>query len=209
MSAPIQVAILTGSTRPTRIGPEVASWLSKIIQSDPSMAHAQFSIVDLVQFGLASFNEPVTPALVKNLTLFENPATKAWNQEIAKYDAYIVLSPEYHQGIPGALKNAIDFLYHAWSGKPVMIVTYGIFGGGHASLHLHQVLGDGIGMKLVDIAPKLEFPGRDELKNNTSAALFEAMKGKVAEDTLRFWEEEKREDIVEGATKLLNMAGSA
>ncbi|KIW96595.1 uncharacterized protein Z519_01986 [Cladophialophora bantiana CBS 173.52] len=209
MSAPIQVAILTGSTRPTRIGPEVASWLLKIIQSDPSMAHAQFSVVDLVQFGLTSFNEPVTPALVENLTLFENPATKAWNQEIAKYDAYIVLSPEYHKGIPGALKNAIDFLYHAWSGKPVMIVTYGIFGGGHASQHLHQVLGEGVGMKLVDIAPKLEFPGRDELKNNTSAALFEAMKGKVAEDTLRFWEEEKREDIVEGATKLLNMARSA
>lgn len=173
------------------------------------MSHARFSIVDAAQFSLPNFNEPGTPALVKDLTQFENSTTESWNQEIAKYDAYIVLSPEYHQGIPGALKNAIDFLYHAWSGKPVMIVTYGIFGGVHASQQLHQVLGPGVGMKLVKVAPKLEFPGRNELQNDTSPALFQAMKGAVTEDTLRFWEEKKRRDIVDGAEELLKLATSA
>ncbi|KIX01502.1 uncharacterized protein Z518_09228 [Rhinocladiella mackenziei CBS 650.93] len=206
MSAPVQIAILIGSTRPNRIGPHVSDWLLNLLNSEGVLHNAQFSIVDPAQFALPSFNEPVTPLLVKDFNEFANPTTKTWNHEMAKYDAYIIVSPEYHQGIPGALKNAIDFVYHAWSGKPVMILTYGIFGGIQASQQLHQVLGSGIGMKIASIAPKLEFPGRDELRNNASPALFQAMGGRVADGTFQTWEEKKRKDIVDGCKELLELA---
>ncbi|RMZ77502.1 hypothetical protein DV737_g4309, partial [Chaetothyriales sp. CBS 132003] len=209
MSTSTQIAVVVGSTRPTRIGPRIATWLLSILESELAVSHARYSIVDIAQFNLPSFSEPIAPRFVEDLDQFANLATRSWNKEIAKYDAYIILSPEYHQSIPGALKNAIDLVFHAWSGKAVLIVTYGIFGGAYASQQVRQILGGGVGMKVVDIAPELEFPGRDELKNNTSQALFQAMKGSVANETLNLWEATNREDIIEGTKELLKLTNPA
>ncbi|RMZ89407.1 hypothetical protein DV736_g3370, partial [Chaetothyriales sp. CBS 134916] len=205
MSASTQIAVVVGSIRPTRIGPQIATWLLSILESELAVSYARYSIVDVAQFNLPSFSEPVPPRFVEDLDQFANIATRSWNKEIAQYDAYIIISPEYHQSIPGTLKNAIDLVFHAWYGKPVLIVTYGTFGGAFASQQVRQILSSGIGMKVVDIAPKLEFPGRDELKNNTSQALFQAMKGSVTNDTLNSWEATNRKDIIKGATELLKL----
>jgi NAD(P)H-dependent FMN reductase len=35
------------------------------------------------------------------------------------------VTPEYNHGIPGALKNAIDFLYREWNNKAAGFVSYG------------------------------------------------------------------------------------
>lgn len=179
-----------------------------MLKLTPKAQDAQFSLVDISSFDLPSFNEPTTPMLVEDLEKFTNATTRAWNKEIAKYQAYIIVSPEYHQGIPGALKNAIDFLYHAWHGKPVMILTYGIFGGAQANRQLRDVLGSAMGMKVVATAPKLDFPGRDELKHNTSPALFQAMSGVVADSTTQYWEG-YREEIMNGSEELLELARSS
>ncbi|KAL6248254.1 hypothetical protein RBB50_004509 [Rhinocladiella similis] len=209
MSNLLQIAVLIGSSRPTRIGPHVAKWLASTLESDEELLDARFSIVDVTRFDLPSFNEPVPPRAVENLDQFTHSATRAWNKEIAKYDGYIILSPEYNQGIPGALKNALDFLHHAWFGKPAMIVTYGTFGGSHACHQLRQVLTGGIGVKVIDVAPQLEFPGRDERKHNTSPALSQALIGTVTKDTLGFWKENNAREIIDGARELLRLAKEA
>lgn len=206
MSNLLQIAVLIGSSRPTRIGPLVAGWLTGNLESDEELLDARFSIVDVARFDLPSFNEPVAPRAVENLDRFTHAATRAWNKEIARYDGYIVLSPEYNQGIPGALKNALDFLHHAWAGKPAMVVTYGTFGGGQAGQQLRQVLKDGIGVRVVDITPQLEFPGRDERKHNSSPALSQALAGTVTKDTLDYWKETNGREIVDGARELLRLA---
>ncbi|RMD44833.1 hypothetical protein DV735_g421, partial [Chaetothyriales sp. CBS 134920] len=209
MAALRKIALVVGSTRPARIGPQIATWVSSILKSGIGESQAQYTVVDIAQFNLPSFSEPLVPRFIKDLDQFTNPEAKTWNKEIAKYDGYIIITPEYLESIPGTLKNAIDLLFHAWVGKPALIVTYGVFGGGHASQHLHQILGSGVGMKVVDISPKLEFPGRDELKNNTSQALFEATKGTVSNDTLSFWETTNSKDIVEGTKELLKLTKPA
>ncbi|SPO06535.1 uncharacterized protein DNG_09225 [Cephalotrichum gorgonifer] len=142
--------------------------------------------------------------VVEDLTQFASPATVAWNQEIAKFSAYILISPEYHSGIPGALKNAIDHLYHAWTGKPVMVLTYGEFGGAEANAQLRQVLGVGCQMKVASVGPKLELPGRDENNNNMSLAMFQAMTGVVSPQTFKSWEEEGQ-DVLAGCHELLRL----
>ncbi|TPX12172.1 uncharacterized protein E0L32_007058 [Thyridium curvatum] len=198
----MKIAIIIGSTRPSRIGPQLAGWLLTLLKTDQELHDAEFSIVDLASFPLPMFQEPAHPMMVQDLAQFTSPAAVSWNQEIAKHDAYIVVSPEYHSGIPGTLKNAIDHLYHAWIGKPVMILTYGIFGGAQANSQLRQVLGFGCRMKVATICPTLEFPGRDEGENNTSPALFQALAGTLGADTLESWEG-KKQDILSGCHELL------
>ena len=46
---------------------------------------------------------------------------------------------QYNWGYPAALKNAVDYLYHSWNGKPAMIVSYGSHGGGKGAAQLNQV----------------------------------------------------------------------
>ena len=46
---------------------------------------------------------------------------------------------QYNWGYPAALKNALDYLYRSWNGKPAMIVSYGSHGGGKGAAQLKQV----------------------------------------------------------------------
>ena len=44
---------------------------------------------------------------------YANEHTRAWAATIARYDAFVFVSPEYNRSIRSAVpsKNAIDFLY--------------------------------------------------------------------------------------------------
>ena len=45
---------------------------------------------------------------------------------------------QYNWGYPASLKNALDYLYHEWTGKPAGIISYGGHGGGKAAAQLLQ-----------------------------------------------------------------------
>lgn len=53
------------------------------------------------------------------------PAVAAWKAAVAAADALVLCSPEYAHGVPGALKNALDWLVSGPQipGKPVAIVN--------------------------------------------------------------------------------------
>lgn len=102
------------------------------------------------------------------------------------------MSAEYNYGVPGALKNAIDYLYNAWVGKPVLLVTYGIFGGKGASENLKRTL-EGQHLLVAGTRVMLEFPGRDEKMHNMSPGLVSAMGGKLEESVVEYWEGSKGE----------------
>ena len=63
---------------------------------------------------------------------------------VRKADGVIFVTPEYNYGIPGGLKNAIDWVSRLkdqpFIGKPVAIqsVTAGPLGGGRMQYHLRQ-----------------------------------------------------------------------
>jgi NAD(P)H-dependent FMN reductase len=52
------------------------------------------------------------------------------------------VTPEYNHGIPGALKNAIDYLYREWNNKAAGFVGYGSAGGVRAVEHLRLVMAE-------------------------------------------------------------------
>ncbi|MQS44865.1 NAD(P)H-dependent oxidoreductase [Lactobacillus salsicarnum] len=55
-------------------------------------------------------------------------------------DGIIILYPQYNWGYPAVLKNALDYLYDEWRGKPVSTIVYGSHGGFQAQIALDLVL---------------------------------------------------------------------
>jgi NAD(P)H-dependent FMN reductase len=199
-----KIALIIGSTRAVRIGPAVATLIKSILDEAPKSPSftTDLSILDLASFPLPIFDEPVIPAMVPAMAQYAHQHSKTWSDTIAAYDAYIVLSPEYNFGMPGGLKNAIDYLYHAWVGKPVLIATYGILGGANASEALTKTLG-GVHLDVVEKKVLLEFPGRDAANRNMSPSLMSAMGGELHAEAVEGWGKEKRADVLAGWEELV------
>jgi len=207
-SSPKNVGIIIGSTRAKRIGPQVASFVKSILENDttPSDSVSLF-LVDIAEFNLPVFDEPVLPALVPAKGEFIHEHSKAWTAEIGKYDAYIIVTAEYNYGIPGGIKNAIDYLYKSWIGKPVLIISYGIFGGNLASSSLKQTL-EGMHLQVMDTRPQLAFPGRDAENHNMSPTLISAMGGVLDDTAVNAWALQK-DELVKGFGELKERLGLA
>jgi NAD(P)H-dependent FMN reductase len=131
----IKVAIIIGSTRPGRKAEAVARWVHGIAAK---RTDAQFELVDIKDFNLPLLDEPVPPAMGQ----YSQPHTKAWAAKIDSFDAFVFVTPEYNHGIPGALKNAIDFLFREWNNKAAGFVSYGSAGGARAAEQLRLVMGE-------------------------------------------------------------------
>ncbi|WP_052489003.1 NADPH-dependent FMN reductase [Streptomyces sp. 150FB] len=44
---------------------------------------------------------------------------------IDSFDGFVFLVPEYNHSFPGALKNALDYVYREWNDKAAGIISYG------------------------------------------------------------------------------------
>lgn len=131
----LKIAIIIGSTRPGRHGDAVARWVHDLAAK---RGDAEFEVVDVAGFQLPLLDEPI-PASVGQHTL---PHTRAWAAKVASFDGYVFVTPEYNHSAPGALKNAIDFLYAEWNNKAAGFVSYGSAGGTRAVEHLRSVMAE-------------------------------------------------------------------
>ena len=131
MSKP-KIAIIVGSTRPTRFADIPAQWILAQAQ-----AHGQVDaeIVDLRDFPLPFFDEVASNAWAPS----QNAVAVAWKKKIAEFDGYIFVVAEYNRSITGALKNALDQAYVEWAKKPAGVVAYGSVGGARATEHLRNI----------------------------------------------------------------------
>ena len=114
----LKVAIILGSTRPGRNGETGSQWVYEIAKK---RSDAEFELVDIKDFNLPIYDEPNSPLLGS----YTKEHTKTWSAKVDSFDAYIFVTAEYNHGIPGALKNAIDFLYREWNNKVAGFVSYG------------------------------------------------------------------------------------
>ncbi len=110
-----KIAIIVGSTRPGRFGPQVAQWLH---EQSKKQYDGQFEVVDIADFNLPILDEPVPSGVTKE-------HTKRWSEAIAQYDGFVYVTPEYNHSLPGSFKNAVDFLNKEWAHKPAAYVSYG------------------------------------------------------------------------------------
>ncbi|KUM66623.1 hypothetical protein ACN42_g477 [Penicillium freii] len=166
---PKRVAIVTSSTRSPRLNPTITQYVYDVLTSDPTIPtnhnettdtdprHITFEIIDLAKQSLPLYDESVIPASLPAADPtphYSKTHTRAWSAVVRQYDAFIFVTPQYNWSIPASLKNALDYLYFEWKGKPAGIVSYGGRGGGKAADHLRGVL-TGLRMRVVGTAPEL------------------------------------------------------
>lgn len=131
----LHAGIIIGSTRPERVGVQVARWLFDFASK---RSDCRYTLIDIADYNLPLLDEPVPPAMGK----YSKPHTIKWAQTIEMLDAFVFVTPEYNHGTSAALKNAIDFLYREWNNKAAGFVSYGSAMGVRAVEHLRLVMGE-------------------------------------------------------------------
>jgi NAD(P)H-dependent FMN reductase len=133
MSAPLNVALIYGSTRRGRFCDTVVSWAAAMLEGDEQI---QLQLIDPIAFALPLDHGSTPPGL---------------KQALARADAFIVVTPEYNHGYPAPLKALIDSVGEPWHAKPVAFIAYGgVSGGLRAVEQLRQVFAEVHAMTIRD-----------------------------------------------------------
>lgn len=152
----VRIGIIIGSTRPGRVGDQVARWVH---EHAAAREDAQFELVDLLDFALPHLDEAV-PASAGQ---YANDHTRAWAEKVASFDGFVFVTPEYNHSTSGALKNAIDFVYGEWNNKAAGLVSYGAAASGaRAAEHLRLVLGE---VQIADVRQQVAFSLMTDFEN--------------------------------------------
>ncbi|GAB2958255.1 bifunctional NAD(P)H-dependent oxidoreductase/GNAT family N-acetyltransferase [Micromonospora polyrhachis] len=124
--------VIVASTRPGRLGPAIADWFVQAALPAATASGVTLDIADLADIGLPLLDEPEHPSS----GTYVHEHTRSWSRQVAAADAFVVVTPEYNYGMPAALKNAFDVLYHEWAWKPVGFVSYGNTSAGTRSVQM-------------------------------------------------------------------------
>lgn len=144
----VRIGIIIGSTRPGRVGDQVAKW---VLENAAQRDDAEFELVDLVDYALPHLDEAIPASAGK----YANDHTRAWAEKVDSFDGFIFVTPEYNHSTSGALKNAIDFVYGEWNNKAAGLVSYGASANGtRAAEHLRLVLGE---VQIADVRQQVSF----------------------------------------------------
>jgi NAD(P)H-dependent FMN reductase len=152
----LKIGIILGSTRPGRLGKQVADWVMTQVDQ---RGDAQYELVDLIDHPLPHLDEPVPPSVGR----YQHEHTKRWADVIDGFDGFVVVTPEYNHSIPGVLKNAFDYLFAEWSNKAIGFVSYGSAGGVRAVEQLRLIAGE---LQLADVRTSVGLPFASEFEQH-------------------------------------------
>lgn len=155
-----RIAVVVGSTRPGRRGRQVADW---VLERASGFQGAEFEILDLADFGLPLLDEPLPASLGR----YEHEHTKAWARAVEPFDGFVFVTGEYNHSVPGALKNALDYLYAEWNNKAAGFVGYGSAGGVRAVENLRLIAGE---LQMADVRAQVVLPFATEFRDYTTFA---------------------------------------
>ncbi|MFE9404211.1 NADPH-dependent FMN reductase [Streptomyces sp. NPDC006530] len=131
----INLHIVSAATRPTSSGRPLAAWVGA-----QARTHGGFDVtsVDLAEIALPFLDEPE----YASSGVYAHPHTREWSALVDSADAFLFVLPMYNGAFTAPFKNAIDFLYKEWAGKPVALLSYsaGPTGGAPAAEMLLPVL---------------------------------------------------------------------
>lgn len=151
MTSKPRIAIIIGSTRPTRLADKPAQWILKQAQARDDF---DVEIVDLRDHDLPFFDE-----MASNLWMpSQNPEAIRWQETIGRFDGYIFVVAEYNHSITGVLKNATDQTYREWNRKPFTAIGYGGVGAARAVEHLRAI---GTELQMVSTRSAVHIGGGD------------------------------------------------
>ena len=118
-----------------------ASYNAALARALPSLAPPELSLKPAPAFD----KFPIYNADIQNSTGFPADVT-AWCDAVRAADGLIIVSPEYNWGVPGGLKNAIDWASRVkdvpFIGKPIALQSCsgGLLGGARMQYNLRMTL---------------------------------------------------------------------
>jgi NAD(P)H-dependent FMN reductase len=117
-----KIPVILGSTRRDRKSPRAATFVASRLSVT---GRVQPTLIDLAALNL--------PIMEERLRMRQDPppGLPEFADAVRNADALVVVTPEYNNGYPGILKNALDYLLPEYKRQPVGIVTVssGDFGG--------------------------------------------------------------------------------
>ena len=117
------IPIILGSTRRGRQSAKVAKFVHQRMRS---VAQVETELLDL-----RDYNFPVMEEWLR-FSDDPPPRLREFADKITRADSIVIVTPEYNNGYPGVLKNALDYLLPEYRRKPIAIVT--VSGGGFGGL---------------------------------------------------------------------------
>ena len=187
MSAPYRLLGISGSLRARAFSTAVLEALAEA--SVPRATYEYADIGALPHFNQDLYVDPLPPAVAR------------LREQIAGSDGLVISSPEYNHGVPGVLKNALDWASRPHNGsplrgKPVLIVTssQAFTGGVRAQYQIREALASalahpvatpeivvgGVGAKIVD--GRFHDPATIEFALNGFATMFGELERRKAGD---------------------------
>ena len=155
-----KIALIIGSTRPTRFADKPAQWMLKQAQARTDM---DVELVDLRDYNLPFFNE-----MASNLWMpSQDPNAIKWQNKLAEFDGYVFVVAEYNRSVTGSLKNALDQAYKEWVRKPMSAIAYGALGGARAVEHLRNIA---VELQMVPARNAVHIGGGDFFKTSPLGA---------------------------------------
>jgi len=145
----IKIKVIIGSTRKNRFSDKPGHW----IYTEAKNKTDEVEILDLRDYPMPFYNEPVSPAMSGGK--YSNEIVNKWSEKIMDGDAFIIVTPEYNHGYPAVLKNALDSIFPEWNRKAVGFVSYGNAGGARSVEQLRQVV---IELQMVPIRRAIHIP---------------------------------------------------
>ena len=116
------IPMILGTVRRERQSAKVARFVLERLSRDERV---EAELLDLVEYDF--------PHLEERLRFRDDPPPRVeeFGGKISRADALVIVTPEYNNGYPGVLKNALDYFLPEYRRKPVGIVTVsaGGFGG--------------------------------------------------------------------------------
>lgn len=151
MTTKPRIALIIGSTRPTRFADKPAQWMLKQAQARDDI---EVEMVDLRDHPLPFFAEVASNLRAPS----KDPEAIRWQDTIGRFDGYIFVVAEYNHSITGALKNALDQAYKEWNRKPFTAIGYGSAGAARAIEHLRAIA---VELEMVSTRAAVHISGSD------------------------------------------------
>ena len=148
------IAIIVGSTRPTRFADIPAQWMLAQAKSRSDMS---VELLDLRDYNLPFFSEMASNAYMPS----QDTNALKWQKKLAEFDGYIFVVAEYNHSMTASLKNALDQAYVEWVRKPMTAIAYGGSGGARALEHLRGVA---VELQMVPVRSAVHIAAGDLLK---------------------------------------------
>jgi len=145
------ISVIVGSTREGRFSEKPARW---ILQHLKKRASVDARLLDLRDFSMPFFDQPLTPAM-PGRPAFEHKAVQKWTTAIGESDGFVFVTPEYNYGTSAVLKNAIDWVYPEWHRKAACFVSYGSAAGVRSVQQLRETM---IELQIAPIRSSVHIP---------------------------------------------------